>query len=100
MAEPDDSSSRSDSVCSSGIISNHIQYGNVVLDTEIEEGRISNAILRITSNHNTLPYFYKFLRDVCFAVFADNVSSTKIKSSKIYNSIDTVLCQNPVILEK
>jgi len=41
---------------------------------------------------------YKFSRDVIFAVFADNVWSTKIKSSKIYNSIDIILW-NPVILE-
>ena len=31
-----------------------------------------------------LPYSYKFSRDVNFAVFADNVWSTKIKSLKIY----------------
>ena len=32
----------------------------------------------------TILYSYKFSRDVNFAVFANNVWSTKIKSSKIY----------------
>jgi len=32
-----------------------------------------------------IPYSYKFLRDIYFAVFMDNVWSTKIKSLKIYN---------------
>jgi len=50
-------------------------------------------------NNLSILYSYKFLRDVYFAVFADNLWSMKIKSLKIYNSIDTVLCQNPVILE-
>jgi len=39
---------------------------------------------------------------IYFAVFADNVWSTKINSSKftiIICSIDIMLCQNPVILE-
>ena len=32
-------------------------------------------------------YTYKFLRDVIFAVFADNLSSTKFKSSKFYKTV-------------
>ena len=38
----------------------------------------------LTDQVSDLSYSYKFSRDVNFAVFADNVWSTKIKSSKIY----------------
>jgi len=57
----------------------------------------SHVVLYIVSFK--IPYSYKFLRDVYFAVFVNNVWSMKIKSSKIYNSIDIILCQNPVILK-
>ena len=34
-----------------------------------------------------IPYTYKFSRDVDFAVFAVNLSSTKFKSSKFYKPV-------------
>ena len=41
----------------------------------------SNTTMAI-SNEKLIPYTYKFLRDVNFAVFTGNLSSTKFKSSK------------------
>ena len=35
----------------------------------------------------TIPYPYKFSRDVNFAVFVDNLSSTKFKSSKFFKTV-------------
>ena len=34
-----------------------------------------------------IPYMYKFSRDVNFAVFVGNLSSTKFKSSKFYKTV-------------
>ena len=51
MADPEDWSKISDDACSSGII---MQYGNGVVDTEIKEYRILNAILQVTNGHIAL----------------------------------------------
>jgi len=57
-----------------------------------DEKELWVAVKYMIENGMLLPHSYKFLRDVYFAVFMDNVWSTKIKSPKIYNSIDTILC--------
>ena len=41
--------------------------------------------MHIYNSYHT-PYTYKFSRDAIFAVFVDNLSSTKIKSSKFKNN--------------
>jgi len=69
-------------------------YGSLIL----EEYHKLLPFISINICH-WVPYSYKFLRDVYFAVFADNMWSTKIKFSKIYNSIDIILCRNPMILK-
>ena len=48
--------------------------------------RYCNTTVSRLQSH-VIPYIYKFLRDVNFAVFADNLSSTKFKSSKFYKTV-------------
>ena len=43
------------------------------------------AVMLLTAHY--VPYMYKFSRDVNFAVFAVNLSSTKFKSSKFYKTV-------------
>ena len=44
------------------------------------------ALIQVLQSNSSdlLPYLYKFLMDINFVVFMDNVWSTKIKSLKIY----------------
>ena len=47
-----------------------------------------------------IPYTYKFSRDVNFALFAVNLSSTKFKSSKFYkNSRNTLETQGVIMTD-
>ena len=44
-------------------------------------------IMEYSIQTTSIPYTYKFSRDVNFAVFVGNLSSMKFKSSKIYKTV-------------
>ena len=59
------------------------------LSSAEREGEAVKQLYDNDQNHliEQIPYTYKFLRDVNFAVFAVNLSSTKFKSSKFHKTI-------------